>query len=103
MTAMAMAESSGQRFVLGLGTANAQLNESALGLGKVSPLAWMAEYVAVVRHAFEPAIRFGSRGSTSTSTISCSIALARAPCRSILVRSSRACCGWPAPLPTESS
>jgi 5,10-methylenetetrahydromethanopterin reductase len=49
MTAMATEESSGQRFVLGLGTANAQLNESSLGLGKVSPLAWMAEYVEVVR------------------------------------------------------
>ena len=51
MTAMSMADSSDDRFVLGLGTANAQLNESCLGLGKVSPLAWMAEYVAVVRQA----------------------------------------------------
>ncbi|HVA08205.1 MAG TPA: LLM class flavin-dependent oxidoreductase [Acidimicrobiales bacterium] len=49
MTAMAMAEASGERFLLGLGTSNAHLNESLLGLGKVSPLAWMTEYVAVIR------------------------------------------------------
>jgi alkanesulfonate monooxygenase SsuD/methylene tetrahydromethanopterin reductase-like flavin-dependent oxidoreductase (luciferase family) len=62
MTAMSMAESSGNRFVLGLGTANVQLNESSLGLAKVSPLAWMAEYVAVVRQALSgDPIRFSGR------------------------------------------
>jgi alkanesulfonate monooxygenase SsuD/methylene tetrahydromethanopterin reductase-like flavin-dependent oxidoreductase (luciferase family) len=62
MTAMAMAESSGERFMLGLGTANAQLNESLLGLGKVSPLGWMAEYVAVVRQAMSgDPIQFSGR------------------------------------------
>lgn len=49
MTAMAMAASSGERFQLGLGTANPQLNQWSLGLEAVSPLAWMAEYLAVIR------------------------------------------------------
>jgi 5,10-methylenetetrahydromethanopterin reductase len=62
MTAMELAESSGERFMLGLGTANARLNESLLGLGKVSPLTWMAEYVAIIRQAVSgDPIRFSGR------------------------------------------
>ncbi len=49
MTAMALQETSGGRFRLGLGVANAHLNEERLGLPPVSPVAWMAEYVEVVR------------------------------------------------------
>lgn len=49
MTAMALQEASGGRFRLGLGVANAGLNEARLGLDPVSPVAWMAEYVEVVR------------------------------------------------------
>ncbi|HEY1831399.1 MAG TPA: LLM class flavin-dependent oxidoreductase [Acidimicrobiales bacterium] len=49
MTAMALADASGGRFVLGLGTANDRLNESMLGLGHVAPLPWMDEYLAVIR------------------------------------------------------
>lgn len=49
MTAMALQETSGGRFRLGLGVANTVLNEGRLGLEPVSPVAWMAEYVAVVR------------------------------------------------------
>jgi alkanesulfonate monooxygenase SsuD/methylene tetrahydromethanopterin reductase-like flavin-dependent oxidoreductase (luciferase family) len=51
MSAMALAEASRGRFVLGLGMSNAQLNEVKLGLEPVAPRSWMAEYLAVVRQA----------------------------------------------------
>jgi 5,10-methylenetetrahydromethanopterin reductase len=49
MTAATLDESSGGRFLLGLGTANRGLNQGALGLPPAAPLAMMRDYVEVVR------------------------------------------------------
>lgn len=49
MTAAVLAEESGGRFLLGLGAANAALNETALGLAAIRPVSYMREYVAVLR------------------------------------------------------
>lgn len=49
MTAAAMAEAYGDRFMLGLGMANPDLNQRVLGLPAAPPLTFMREYVAVVR------------------------------------------------------
>ena len=49
MTAMTLAEESHGRFLMGLGVANPLLNEGQLGLPPRRPLAFMREYVAVVR------------------------------------------------------
>jgi len=60
MTAMTLAEESGGRFVLGLGVANAALNETILGLSATRPVSYMREYVGILRavlggHATPPA------------------------------------------------
>jgi 5,10-methylenetetrahydromethanopterin reductase len=68
MSAAAMDEQSGGRFVLGLGIANPALNETALGLPAVRPVGFMREYVAGVRSV----LRGGG------------VALDRAPARSEL-------------------
>lgn len=49
MTAATLDELSGGRFLLGIGTANAALNESALGLPAVPPVPFVREYVDVLR------------------------------------------------------
>jgi alkanesulfonate monooxygenase SsuD/methylene tetrahydromethanopterin reductase-like flavin-dependent oxidoreductase (luciferase family) len=49
MGAATVDELSGGRFLLGLGTANAALNEGTLGLPAVPPVAYMREYVDVLR------------------------------------------------------
>ncbi|WP_219415314.1 LLM class flavin-dependent oxidoreductase [Pseudonocardia nigra] len=49
MTAGTLDELSGGRFLLGLGTANAALNEATLNLPAVPPVASMREYVDVLR------------------------------------------------------
>jgi len=49
LTAATLAEESGGRFVLGLGVANAALNEQALGLPPIRSLQYMREYVGVLR------------------------------------------------------
>jgi len=49
MTAATLAEESGGRFVLGLGVANAALNETMLGLPATRPVSYMREYVGVLR------------------------------------------------------
>jgi alkanesulfonate monooxygenase SsuD/methylene tetrahydromethanopterin reductase-like flavin-dependent oxidoreductase (luciferase family) len=49
MTAANLDDSSGGRFLLGLGTANAGLNHGMLGLPRVPPLRLIEEYVATVR------------------------------------------------------
>ena len=49
MSAATLAEESGGRFVLGLGVANAALNQDMLGLAATRPLQYMREYVGVVR------------------------------------------------------
>lgn len=49
MTAATLAEESGGRFLLGLGVANAALNETSLGLAAARPLSYMREYVGVLR------------------------------------------------------
>lgn len=49
MTAATLAEESHGRFVLGLGVANAALNEGMLGLAPTRPVQYMREYVGVLR------------------------------------------------------
>jgi 5,10-methylenetetrahydromethanopterin reductase len=51
MAAMNLETMSGGRFVLGLGIANAALNERRLGLEAVATLRWMREYVAVFKRS----------------------------------------------------
>lgn len=56
-----LADLSGGRFLLGLGTANPALNHDQLGTPRTPPLATMREYVAVVRAVLtgEPATYHG--------------------------------------------
>lgn len=59
LTAATLAEESGGRFLLGLGVANAALNENVLGLPAIRPVRYMREYVGVLRavlsaHAVPP-------------------------------------------------
>jgi alkanesulfonate monooxygenase SsuD/methylene tetrahydromethanopterin reductase-like flavin-dependent oxidoreductase (luciferase family) len=49
MTALTMAQAYDGRFTLGLGVANRLLNEELLGAPPAPPLAYMREYVAVLR------------------------------------------------------
>jgi len=53
VTAATLAEESGGRFLLGLGVANAALNERVLGLAHTRPVAYMREYVGVLRAVME--------------------------------------------------
>jgi len=53
VTAMTLADESGGRFVLGLGVANAALNETILGLPATRPVSYMREYVAILRAVLE--------------------------------------------------
>lgn len=53
MTALTLAEESGGRFVLGLGVANAALNQTILGLPATRPVSYMREYVATLRCVLE--------------------------------------------------
>jgi len=53
LTAATLAEESGGRFLLGLGVANAALNERVLGLAPTRPVTYMREYVGVLRAVME--------------------------------------------------
>ncbi len=53
LTAVTLAEESKGRFLLGLGVANAALNERVLGLPAIRPVAYMREYVGVLRSVLE--------------------------------------------------
>ncbi|MGI8721933.1 MAG: LLM class flavin-dependent oxidoreductase [Geodermatophilaceae bacterium] len=49
LTAATLAEESGGRFLLGLGVANAALNETVLGLPATRPVGYMREYLGVLK------------------------------------------------------
>ncbi len=53
LTAATLAEESRGRFLLGLGVANAALNERMLGLATTRPVTYMREYVGVLRAVLE--------------------------------------------------